>query len=82
MKFFPKTIFFAFLSVASLSSCSVFRSDVNSNNPVIAEQAQRVEGLERDIDSQERIVDAEKAKLKSMEYQLKAAKQELKARKL
>ena len=82
MKFLSKTILLASLSIASLSSCSVFRSDVNSNNPVVAEQARRVQDLESEIDSQERIVDAEKAKLKSMEYQLKAAKQELKARKL
>ncbi|MBT9395123.1 hypothetical protein KLP40_18290 [Hymenobacter sp. NST-14] len=64
------------------SSCTVFKSDMDSNNPVIAAQAQRVADLRNQISDQERVVNTEKAKLKSMEYQLKSAQQELKARKL
>ncbi|NML63930.1 hypothetical protein HHL22_01815 [Hymenobacter sp. RP-2-7] len=65
----------------SLGSCSVFRSDVNSPNPIIAEQARRVQDLENQRNSQEAVVNSEKAKLKAIDYQIKSAKQELKARK-
>ena len=71
------------LATASLSlgSCSVFRSDVNSPNPLIAQQAQRVQELENQRNSQEAVVNSEKAKLKALDYQIKSARQELKARK-
>jgi len=65
-----------------LGSCGVFRSDVDSSNPVVAAQAQRIQDLENQKKEQERLVDTEKAKLKSIDYQLKSAKQELKARKI
>jgi len=65
-----------------LGSCGAFRSDVDSSNPVVAAQAQRVQDLENQKKEQERAVDTEKAKLKSIEYQLKSAEQELKARKI
>jgi purine-nucleoside phosphorylase len=65
-----------------LGSCGAFRSDVDSSNPVVAAQAQRVQDLENQKREQERAVDTEKAKLKSIEYQLKSAEQELKARKI
>jgi len=65
----------------SLSSCSVFRSDINSPNPLIAQQAQRVQELENQRNSQEAVVSSEKAKLKALDYQIKSARQELKARK-
>ena len=65
-----------------LGSCNAFRSDVDSSNPVVSAQAQRVQDLESQKKEQERIVDTEKAKLRSIEYQLKSAEQELKARKI
>lgn len=65
-----------------LGSCNVFRSDVDSSNPVVAAQAQRVQDLKSQKKDQERIIDTEKAKLKSIDYQLKSAEQELKARKI
>lgn len=77
-----RNTFAALLFAASLSSCSIFHSDVDSSNPVIAAQAQRVQDLERQIKDQERLVDTEEAKLKSLKYQRKSAEQELKARKL
>ena len=74
---------------ASLQSCSLFRSDVNSENPAIAAQAQRVESLKSQVNDQERLVDdaksrvdAEKDRLKALKYQLKGAQQNLKGRKL
>ncbi|UOR07278.1 hypothetical protein MUN82_09300 [Hymenobacter aerilatus] len=82
MKFSHKASLLALLSIGSLSGCSAFRSDANSSNPVVAEQARRVNDLEREVKDQDRIVDSEKAKLKSLKYQLKSARAELKARKL
>ncbi|QJX48390.1 hypothetical protein HMJ29_16260 [Hymenobacter taeanensis] len=64
------------------SSCTIFKSDLDSSNPVVAAQAQRVSDLRNQISDQQRVVNTEKAKLKSLEYQLKSAQQELKARKL
>lgn len=71
------------LTAASLTlgSCTVFRSDVNSPNPLIAEQARRVNELEGQYNQQKTVVSSEKTKLKSIDYQLKSARQELKARK-
>ncbi|RFP66540.1 hypothetical protein D0N36_02190 [Hymenobacter lapidiphilus] len=63
-------------------SCAAFKSDMDSSNPVIAAQAQRISDIRNQIKNQERLVDTEKAKLKSLEYQPKSAEQELKARKL
>ena len=64
------------------SGCAAFRSDMDSSNPVIAAQAQRISDLRNQISDQDRLVETEKAKLKSLEYQLKSAQQELKARKM
>jgi cell division protein FtsL len=78
----PNQLFaFALAASLSLGSCSLIRSDANSRNPVIAEQAQRVNDLERQVSDQSRLVDSERAKEKALKYQLKSAKQELKARK-
>jgi hypothetical protein len=65
----------------ALGSCSVFRSDLNSRNPVIAEQARRVNELESQLSSQKSVVTTERARQKDLEFQLKTARQELKARK-
>lgn len=64
------------------TSCAAFKSDIDSSNPVVAAQAQRISDLRNQIKDQDRLVETEKAKLKSLEYQLKSAEQELKARKL
>ncbi|MFD2783997.1 hypothetical protein [Hymenobacter rubripertinctus] len=64
------------------SGCAAFKSDMDSSNPVIAAQAQRISDLRNQINDQDRLVETEKAKLKSLEYQLKSAEQELKARKM
>lgn len=65
----------------ALGSCSVFRSDINSRNPLVAEQARRVNELESQLNSQKTVVTTERARQKDLEYQVKSAKQELKARK-
>ena len=78
---FPKALPLALVAGLALSGCSVFRSDANSRNPLIAEQAQRVNDLEKQLDTQKSVVSSEKAKQKALEYQIKSAKQELKARK-
>ena len=85
MKKASNTLRFLTLSLGTsllLGSCTVFKSDMDSNNPVIAAQAQRISDLRNQISDQQRLVDTEKAKLKSLEYQLKSAQQELKARKM
>ncbi|SET30191.1 MULTISPECIES: hypothetical protein [Hymenobacter] len=64
------------------ASCTLFKSDMDSSNPVVAAQAGRVSDLRNQVKDQERLVDTERAKLKSLKYQLKSAEQELKARKI
>jgi outer membrane lipoprotein SlyB len=64
------------------SSCSRGISGVNSNDPYIAEQAQKAQQLQNDVDNQKKIVDTEKQRLKALEYQLDGAKKNLKGRKL
>ncbi|MGI4835612.1 MAG: hypothetical protein ACRYFK_19330 [Janthinobacterium lividum] len=81
MKLLLKTASGLLLAGLALSSCSVFRSDVNSRNPLVAEQARRVNELESQLNSQKTIVTTERAKQKDFEYQLKSARQELRARK-
>ncbi|SFQ47224.1 hypothetical protein [Hymenobacter arizonensis] len=68
------------LTGSVLSSCSIgnsLTSDLNSNNPAIAEQAQRVQALEQQMRQQKAISDAEKQKLEGLKQQLDGAKQNL-----
>jgi hypothetical protein len=81
MRRLSQVLAFGLAASLSLGSCSLIRSDVNSRNPLIADQAQRVKDLENQVSDQGRIVDTEKSKQKALKYQLKSAKQELKARK-
>jgi septal ring factor EnvC (AmiA/AmiB activator) len=81
MRRLSQVLTFALATSLSLGSCSLIRSDANSRNPVIAEQAQRVNDLQRQVEDQGRLVDTERAKQKALKYQLKSAKQELEARK-
>ena len=66
----------------SLASCSRGISGVNSNDPYIAEQAQKAQSLQDQVNSQEKTVDIEKQKLKALKLQLDGAKQNLKGRKV
>lgn len=64
-----------------LSSCSLgnsVASDVNSSNPAVAAQAQKVQDLERQVREQKSISEAEKTKLDGLEQQLEGAQQNLK----
>jgi septal ring factor EnvC (AmiA/AmiB activator) len=81
MRRFSQVLALAFATSLSLGSCSLIRSDINSRNPLVAEQAQRVKELQSQVDNQERLIDSEESKQKALKYQLKSAKQELKARK-
>ena len=81
MKKISQVLTLALVASFTLGSCSVFRSDTDSKNPLIAGQAQRVNELESQLSDQKRLIDSEEAKKKALEYQLKSAKQELKARK-
>ena len=68
---------------ASLSSCSVVgggsaASEVNSSNPAIAAQAQKVVDLENQVKQQQQVSDAEKTKLDGLKQQLKGSQQNLK----
>ena len=81
MRFKPTVYAILFVSASALSSCSLGRSinnDVNSSNPVIAQQAQKVEYLQTQVKDQKKIVDTEKSKLNGLEQQLEGAKQNLK----
>lgn len=66
----------------SLASCSRGISGVNSNDPYIAEQAQKAQSLQDQVNSQEKTVDIEKQRLKALKLQLDGAKQNLKGRKV
>ena len=70
-----------FATASALSSCSLGRSinnDINSSNPAISQQAQKVEYLQTQVKDQQKIVDTEKSKLDGLEQQLAGAKQNLK----
>lgn len=73
---------FLLLAGSLLSSCSlgnsVSSSDLNSSNPAVAAQAQKVQDLERQVRDQKTISDTEKNKLDGLETQLKGARQNLK----
>jgi len=84
--FFPLTRF-AVVGLA-LSGCSLGHSasnDVNSSNPAVALQAQKIVDLEQQVATQEKAVDTqnnladvEKKKLDGLKQQLDGAKQNLK----
>jgi 5-bromo-4-chloroindolyl phosphate hydrolysis protein len=64
-----------------MSSCSLGNSlttDLNSSNPAIAEQAQRVQSLEQQVRQQESVTETEKQRLEGLKQQLEGAKQNLK----
>ena len=75
---------FVLTAGAALSNCAVLpgggsaSQDVNSSNPAVAAQAQKVVGLENEVKQQKAIFDAEKTKLDGLEMQLKGARQNLK----
>jgi septal ring factor EnvC (AmiA/AmiB activator) len=81
MRRLSQVLTFALAASLTLGSCSLIRSDVNSRNPLVADQAQRVKDLQNQVNDQDRLLDSEKSKQKALKYQLKSAKQELKARK-
>ena len=74
---FLAATFFCF----ALVSCSHGISGVNSSDPYVAEQAQKAQQLQTQVDTQKQVVDTEKNKLKALETQLDGAKQNLKGRK-
>lgn len=72
-----------FLLAGSLpGSCSlansVSSSNINSSNPAVAAQAQKIQDLERQVRDQKTIPDTGKSKLNGLEQQLKGARQNLK----
>ncbi|WP_223648416.1 hypothetical protein [Hymenobacter psoromatis] len=77
-----KTILIAAALSIGLVSCSRGISGVNSSDPYIAQQAQKAQILQDQVDTQKKLVDAEKQKLKSLQLQLDGAKQNLKGRKM
>jgi hypothetical protein len=81
MKRFSQLFTLTLAASLTLGSCNVFRSDINSRNPLVAEQARRVNELESQLNSQKTVVSSERARQKNLEFQLKSARQELKARK-
>lgn len=75
------TFLAAILFGFTLVSCSHGISGVNSSDPYVAEQAQKAQQLQNQVDAQKKLVDSEKDKLKALETQLDGAKQNLKGRK-
>jgi septal ring factor EnvC (AmiA/AmiB activator) len=67
----------AFTSCQSTGDTSSVAADLNSTNPAVAAQAQRVQELEGQVKQQEAVIDAEKSKLEAMRQQLEGAKQTL-----
>jgi len=53
-------------------------ADLNSSNPAVVAQAQKVNSLVGQIKQQEAVIDAEKEKLKALQQQLEGAKENLK----
>ena len=72
----------ALLVGLALANCSRGISGLNSNDPYIAEQAQKTQQLQDEVNSQKKIVDVEKQKLKALELQLDGSKQNLKGRQM
>lgn len=64
-------------SCQSNSETSSVAADLNSPNPAVSMQAQRVQQLEGEVKQQEAVIDAEKSKLEAMRQQLEGAKQTL-----
>ena len=52
-------------------------ADLNSTNPAVATQAQKVQQLVGQIKQQEAVIDADKQKLKALQQQLDGAKENL-----
>ena len=75
------TFGFFLLASTMLGSCALGNSgakDVNSSNPAVAAQAQKVQILEQQVKDQKAVADAEKTKLDGLEQQLEGAQQNLK----
>ncbi|MDF7813844.1 hypothetical protein [Hymenobacter sp. YC55] len=75
------TFGFYLLVGTTLGSCSLGNSvsrDVNSSNPAVAAQAQKVQILEQQVNDQKVVAEAEKTKLAGLEQQLEGAQQNLK----
>lgn len=84
----PITIRASILSCALLASALAFIScqsgadapvaaDLNSTNPAVAAQAQKVQELISQVDRQKAVIEAEKTKLSGIEQQLEGARQNL-----
>lgn len=52
-------------------------ADLNSSNPAVAAQAQKVQQLTGQLKQQEAVIEAEKAKLDALRLQIKGAQQNL-----
>ena len=52
-------------------------ADLNSNNPAVAAQAQKVQQLLGQLKQQQAVIEAEKTKLKALQLQLEGAQQNL-----
>ena len=64
-------------SCQSGSSNADVSADLNSTNPVVAAQAQKVRQLTGQLNQQEAVIEAEKTKLEALRLQLQGAQQNL-----
>ena len=64
-------------SCQSGSSDADVSADLNSNNPAVAAQAQKVQQLLGQLKQQQAVIEAEKTKLKALQLQLEGAQQNL-----
>lgn len=81
----PHSLCALLLASAVFSSCSSSRNinnDVNSSNPMVAEQAKKVESLQSQVRDQNQVVNTEKSKLKALKQQLDGAESNLKGIKM
>lgn len=76
--FLPVIFLFAAALLGSCSMGSSISADTNSNNPAVAQQAQKIQELRDQVKTQKAVSDAEKQKLNGLEQQLKGAEQNLK----
>ena len=81
MTMHPLLLGLSLLTATLFGSCSIGHSaadDVNSSNPTVAAQAQKVQALEQQVQDQGKVTDAEKTELAGLKQQLDGAKENLK----
>ncbi|MDF7813846.1 hypothetical protein [Hymenobacter sp. YC55] len=66
-----------FVGCQSRPNAETVAADLNSTNPALAAQAQKVQQLQGQLEQQEAVIEAEKRKLAALKLQLEGAEQNL-----